>query len=127
MYLQIITIMIFFILLGIIYLQNKLLIIEKINHLDDLEFYIKNDFDKNTYIKIVENKAIKLRRQFLVNRFNISPQNFDMISKQYLDDNIKMFLFEDIKPYIEVKKHFINTSNEELIEIELNIYKNDKN
>lgn len=115
----------FFILLGIIYLQHQLLIVTELKNKQELERYIKNDFDKNSYIKIIESKPLKFRRQFILSRKNLTSQHFNMIYMRALEDGKKAFL-KDIEPFIKIKNHFIHQSNEELIELELTIYKDDK-
>lgn len=115
----------FFILLGIIFLQHQLLIVNELKNKQELERYIKIIFDKNSYIKIIESKPLKLRRQFILNRQMFAGEYFNMVYNRTLEDGKRAFL-KDIEPFIKLKNHFIHQSNEELIELELTIYKDDK-
>jgi hypothetical protein len=122
----IIIAMIFLILFGIIFLQHQLLIVTELKNKQELERYIKNDFDKNSYIKIIENKPLKFRRQFILGRENYNESTFNMIYNSELKKS-KQNLFREIEPLIKVKRNFIYQTNEELTELELTIYKDDKN
>jgi len=109
-------------LLGIIFLQYYLLEINK----KKLNKYIKGNFDMNSYIKIIEKKPLKLRKQIVLRRDNFSGDYYNIVYNKILEEGKREF-FKEIEPFIEIKNLVVKHSNEELIELELTIYKNDKN
>ena len=112
-----ITILVF---LAIIIFQRILIIeLKKI-------IYKYDEATINNYIKTILFKPFRFRNCFEINKQNKTEKEFEFFFNIQLEES-KKELFKNIEPLIKIERKFIRESNSERVDLELIVYKNDKN